>query len=90
MDEYITWAEDKHTALAKLGTTASKFAVVESTHDRYQDKADTSALQKSRNTGYNLRAKAKWAVQNSAKDPMSNSLTKYKYAHNILRTRQSC
>ena len=62
IDEYITWSEDERTALAKGNTTNPKFAAIERAHNGYQNKA-TSAIQYSKNVGYNWLAKAKRVVQ---------------------------
>ena len=61
IDDYITWAEDERTALAKLNTDDPKFAAIENAHD--QGATSTSVLQQARNLGYNLRTNAKRAIQ---------------------------
>ena len=62
IDEYIEWTEDERTALATWDTEASKFSAIEQAHEGYPTKCAT-VLQLSKNFGYNLRARAKRAVQ---------------------------
>ena len=62
IEEYIDWTEDKRTALAKWNTEAPKCAAIEQAHEGYPTKRAT-VLQQSKNFRYNLRARAKRAVQ---------------------------
>ena len=63
IDEYITWAEDERTALAKWDTTNPQFAAIERAHADY-GAHKPSVLQQGKNLGYKLRTQAKRALQN--------------------------
>ena len=62
IDDYITWAEDEITALAKWDTAAPKFAAIEMAHEGYQRKTATVA-QKSINMAFKLGTQATRAFQ---------------------------
>ena len=53
LDDYITWAEDEITALAKWDTTAPKFAAIEKAHEGYQQNA-TPLAQKGKDLAHKL------------------------------------
>jgi len=63
IDDYITWAKDERTALAKWGTEAPKFAAIECAHEGYVHKS-VPTMQQAKNIGHNIQANAKRALQN--------------------------
>ena len=63
IDEYIAWAEDERTALAKLDTAAPKFAAIKNAYESYQQKS-TRIAQRSKNLAYTLSIHTKQIVQN--------------------------
>ena len=62
IEDYIEWAEDERTALAKLNTADPKFAAVERAHDKYRHK-HSSLFHKVKNFGFDVQTKAKRIMQ---------------------------
>ena len=61
LDKAITWAEDGHTALAKLNTALPQLVYIDKEHTK-PEAAKPSILQSSKNWGYALQSTVKgWA-----------------------------
>ena len=77
LDNYIIWAEDKITVLAKWDTTAPKFAAIEKAHEGYQQKS-TTLVQKGKELAHKLSTKATRAFQK-----MFNACPRVRFAPDV-------